>query len=143
MRFDRVPVGRERRRIDEDRAPTLSRSSVATPRRARGAPLASDRSVNRPVEAAGAVDAKTARPPLLGKLQNRFPRASTGILALLGRGHFYRVKKGDISKELRHRQHSALDKASHLLEFFVAAALLHPYRKTNQQFLCVLRALCG
>ena len=31
-----------------------------------------------PVEAAGAVDAKSARPPLLGKLQNSFPRASTG-----------------------------------------------------------------
>src|SRR6202035_928439 len=26
----------------------------------------------------GAVDAKSARPPLLGKLQNSFPRASTG-----------------------------------------------------------------
>ncbi len=39
-------------------------------------------SVRPPVEAARAVDAKSTRPPLVGKLQNSFPRASTGILAL-------------------------------------------------------------
>jgi hypothetical protein len=42
----------------------------------------------RPVEAAGAVDAKSARPPLLGKLQTSFPRASTGRIPTK-RGHFY------------------------------------------------------
>jgi hypothetical protein len=45
-----------------------------------------------PVEAAGAADAKSTRPPLLGKLQNSFPRASTGLLSSFG---------GDISIELR------------------------------------------
>src|SRR5947209_2845513 len=40
------------------------------------------------VEAAGAVDAKSARPPLLGKLQNSFPRASTGILRFVWKGTF-------------------------------------------------------
>src|SRR5262245_36437609 len=33
------------------------------------------------VEAAGAVDAKSTRPQLLGKLQNSFPRASTGAIS--------------------------------------------------------------
>jgi hypothetical protein len=37
--------------------------------------------MKEPVEAVGAVDAKNARPPLLGKLQNSFPRASTGIVS--------------------------------------------------------------
>src|SRR5947209_8401372 len=41
-----------------------------------------------PVEAVGAVDAKSARPPLLGKLQNSFPRASTGILRFVWKGTF-------------------------------------------------------
>ena len=50
------------------------------------------RSDEEPVEAAGAVDAKSTRPPLLGKLQNSFPRASTGIVV---------TSEGDISIELR------------------------------------------
>ena len=36
------------------------------------------------------------RPPLLGKLQNSFPRAPTGVLGVsFRRGHFYRGKDGD------------------------------------------------
>jgi hypothetical protein len=36
--------------------------------------------MNRPVEAAGPVDAKSTRPQVLGKRQNRFPQAPTGIV---------------------------------------------------------------
>ncbi len=43
-------------------------------------------SVRRPVEAAGAVDAKSTRPPLLGKLQNSFPQLPQASLST--RGHF-------------------------------------------------------
>ncbi len=38
------------------------------------------------VEAAGAVDAKSTRPPLLGKPQNGFPQASTDITLVVGVG---------------------------------------------------------
>jgi hypothetical protein len=34
----------------------------------------------RPVDAAGAVDAKSTRPPLLGKLQNSFPQRPQAII---------------------------------------------------------------
>jgi hypothetical protein len=49
--------------------------------------LASRGPMKTPVEAAGAVDAKSARPPLLGKRQSSFPRASTGIV-LFTKGTF-------------------------------------------------------
>jgi hypothetical protein len=42
----------------------------------------------------------STRPPLLGKPQNSFPRAPTGVLGVsFKRGHFYRGKDGDISNE--------------------------------------------
>jgi len=50
----------------------------------------------RPMEAAGAVDAESRRPPLLGKLQTSFPQLPQAIT----RGHFYFVKNGDISISL-------------------------------------------
>ena len=49
-----------------------------------------------PVEAAGAVDAQNA-PTLLGKLQNSFPRAPTGVLGFSFKGDILRGKNGDIS----------------------------------------------
>jgi len=52
--------------------------------------------MNPPVEADRAVDAKNTRPPLVGKLQNSFPQLPQPSSK---RGHFYRVKDGDISNE--------------------------------------------
>ena len=39
------------------------------------------------------------RPPLLGKLQNSFPQLPQAFSFSFRRGHFYRVKDGDISNE--------------------------------------------
>jgi len=45
------------------------------------------------MEAAGAVDAKSMRPSLLGKLQVSFPQLPQATI----RGHFYFVKNADTS----------------------------------------------
>jgi hypothetical protein len=63
------------RRAVPDRAATGGRSQGVR----RG------KSVRPPVEAARAVDAKSMRPPLVGKLQNRFPQLPQ---ASSTRGHF-------------------------------------------------------
>jgi hypothetical protein len=52
------------------------------------------------VDAAGAVDADSTRPPLLGKPQNGFPQRPQGTPHTFRRGHFYCVKNGDISISL-------------------------------------------
>ena len=42
----------------------------------------------------------STRPPLLGKLQSSFPQLPQASSLSFIRGHFYRVKNGDISNEL-------------------------------------------
>ena len=45
------------------------------------------------------MDAKNTRPQILGKLQNKFSTSFHRPVPFRTRGHFYRVKDGDISKE--------------------------------------------
>jgi hypothetical protein len=54
--------------------------------------------MTQPVDAAGAVDAQSTRPPLLGKPHRGFPQPPQGDF--FKRGHFYFVKNGDISISL-------------------------------------------
>jgi hypothetical protein len=84
-RLRRPPVAPERRTVPD-------RSAIGC--RSQG--VRRGESVRPPVEAARAVDAKSTRPPLVGKLQNSFPQLPQ---APSTRGHFYRVKDGDISNE--------------------------------------------
>lgn len=84
-RSPRTPLALAAALVEDDRAGLeLAAAQRAVAGRAVVAP--------RPMEAAGAVDAKSMRPPLLGKLQNSFPQLPQAII----RGHFF-VKNGDVS----------------------------------------------